>query len=147
MIDAHVHLDNGPLTLEYLLEFIEVAKKENINEIHILNHTHRFKEFALLYEDCKRNEEQIDWFTNRDLKDSIEDYLKLIKKVRSMDLPVKVLFGLEVCYFKDREDLLKELLSKYDFDFLIGSVHFINDIAYDCKWSIKELLLKNMQQG
>lgn len=139
MIDAHVHLDNGPLTIEYLLEFINVAKENNISEIHIVNHTHRFKEFAPLYEDCKCNQDQIKWLTNRDLKDSIKDYLNLIEKARSMDLSIKVLFGLEVCYFKDREELLKELLSKYDFDFLIGSVHFIDNIAYDCKWSIKEL--------
>ena len=139
MIDAHVHLDNGPLTLEYLLEFVETAKKQSIDEIHIVNHTHRFKEFAPLYEDCKCNIEQIVWFTKRDLKDSIEDYFKLIQEVRGINLPVKVLFGLEVCYFKDREDLLRDLLSKYKFDFLIGSVHFIHNIAYDCGWSIKEL--------
>ena len=95
MIDAHVHLDNGPLTLEYLLEFVEVAKKQNISELHILNHTHRFKEFAPLYEDCKCNAEQIEWFTNRDLKESIEDYLKLIQESRELFFFLFLIFLLE----------------------------------------------------
>lgn len=143
MIDAHVHLDNGPLTKEYLLEFVDEAVKHNIKVLQIVNHTHRFKEFAPLYEKCKCIDEQIDWFENRDLKDSIEDYYKLINEVRSLDLPIKVFFGLEVCYFKDREQFLKGMFNKYKFDFLIGSIHFIDNIAYDSKWSIKELWEKN----
>lgn len=138
MIDAHVHLDEGPLTLDYVLEFVREAKRQNINEIHLLNHTHRFKEFAPLYESCRYIREQNDWFNN-DLKDSIYDYIDLIKEVKALDLSVKVLFGLEVCYFKDKEDLTRRLLSVYDWDFLIGSIHFIDNIAYDSKWSLKEL--------
>ena len=142
MIDGHVHLDKGPLTKEYVLEFVDEAIKNNINEIHILNHSHRFKEFSVLYEKCKVVKEQVDWF-NRDFKDSIYDYIRLIDEVKKLDLPVKILFGLEVCYFSDREDMIKDLLKVYDWDFLIGSIHFINNIAYDCRWSVKELWEKN----
>lgn len=138
MIDAHVHLDEGPLTKEYVLKFVDEAVKNNIGEIHLLNHSHRFKEFSKLYDKCRFIKEQDEWY-NRDLHDSIYDYINLIKEIKDLDLPVKVLFGLEVCYFKDREEIIKEALKVYDWDFVIGSIHYVDNIAYDCSWSIKEL--------
>lgn len=44
-IDGHMHLENGPLTKEYVLQFVEEAQKKGIDEIQILDHTHRFIEF------------------------------------------------------------------------------------------------------
>ena len=43
--DNHVHLENGPLSKEYVEEFISQAVKMGVSELHILDHTHRFKEF------------------------------------------------------------------------------------------------------
>ena len=48
MIDGHVHLENGPLTKEYVMQFVEAAQKAGIDCLHILDHTHRFCEFAPL---------------------------------------------------------------------------------------------------
>ena len=31
MIDGHMHLENGPLTKEYVLEFVEEAHKKGIH--------------------------------------------------------------------------------------------------------------------
>lgn len=138
MIDAHVHLDEGPLTKEYLDQFVNEAIKNNIDEIHVLNHTHRFKEFYNIYKECFINEGQINWFS-KELKDSIYDYINFIEEMKKYTFPIKVLFGLEVCYFKDKEEEIKSILDLYNFDFLIGSVHFVDHIAYDCKWSIDEL--------
>ena len=44
---------------------------------------------------------------------------------------MKILFGLEVCYFKDFEDLTAEFTKDRGFDFLLGSVHFAGDFAFD----------------
>lgn len=134
MIDGHVHLDKGPLTKEYLDEFVKEAVKNNISEIHVLNHTHRFKEFKPLYENCFGIRRQAMWL-NFVLRDSIYDYIDFIEKMKKEKFPVKILFGLEVCYFEDKEDFIKEILSLYDFDFTIGSVHYIDGIGYDLPWS------------
>ena len=55
-------------------------------------------------------------------------------------MPIKVKFGLEVCYQKGQEDIIKKYISDiYDWDFLVGSVHAIDYIVYDSAWSKKEL--------
>ena len=45
MIDGHMHLEYGPLSVDYVLEFVQEAVKKGLDEIQILDHTHRFKEF------------------------------------------------------------------------------------------------------
>ena len=141
MIDGHVHLENGPLTKDYVYEFIDEAIKKGIDELQILDHTHRFKEFAPIYESYRINEAQTKWL-DKDLKDSIYDYIFLIEEMKKESLPIKISFGLEVCYQKEEENIIKELLKIYNWDFLIGSVHAIYHIAYDSKWSIEELWKK-----
>lgn len=139
MIDGHVHLEKGPLEKEYVYEFIEEAIKKNINELQILDHTHRFIECAPIYEKCKINQAQIDWLKS-DLRDSIYDYIDLIEQIKKETLPIKVSFGLEVCYQKPEEENIKKYIKDiYDWDFLVGSVHAIDYIVYDSAWSKKEL--------
>lgn len=139
MIDGHVHLEKGPLTKEYVYEFVKEAIKKGIDDLQILDHTHRFREFAPIYEKCKKNQAQIDWLKT-DLRDSIYDYIKLIDEMKKETLPIKVSFGLEVCYQKPEEENIKKLINDiYDWDFLVGSVHAINYIVYDSSWSKDEL--------
>ena len=139
MIDGHVHLEKGPLTKEYVYEFIDEAIRKNIGELQILDHTHRFKEFGPIYEKYKINEAQINWL-NSDLRNSIYEYIELVEEMKKETLPIKVTFGLEVCYQSEEEKSIKELIKDiYNWDFLVGSVHAIDYIVYDSAWSIKEL--------
>ena len=139
MIDGHVHLEKGPLTREYVYEFINEAINKGINELQILDHTHRFFEFAPLYENHYTSNAQTAWLTN-DLRDSIYDYIKLIEEMRKENLPIKVSFGLEVCYQKEKENFIREKIKDiYNWDFLVGSIHTINHIVYDSSWSVEEL--------
>lgn len=62
-----------------------------------------------------------------------------MKDIQQMDLPVKVKYGLEVCYVPEYENFLKELLGQYSFDFLVGAIHSIDGILYDMSFS-KDLL-------
>ena len=47
LVDGHMHLENGPLTKEYVMEFINEAYKQGFDRIQILDHTHRFKELFI----------------------------------------------------------------------------------------------------
>ena len=140
LVDGHVHLEHGPLTKEYVLRFIEEAKKKGLDEIDILDHSHRFREFRSCYEHLRVYPQQNEWL-NRPSKfaDHLDDYDLLIREVRQMELPLRVRFGLEVCYTEGTEEKLKEILKDRHYDFLTGSVHSVGDILYDMPFS-KELL-------
>ena len=138
MIDGHVHLENGPLTKDYVYEFINEAIKKDINELQILDHTHRFKEFEDVYKPYRINDAQKDWL-NHDLRNSIYEYIDLIEEMKKENLPIKVRFGLEVCFQQDEEEIIRNKCNIYPFDYLIGSVHAVDHIVYDSKWSLDEL--------
>ena len=77
MIDAHVHLENGPLSKEYVFEFIDTALEKGIDHLQILDHTHRFYEFREMYADiCQADPRQKAWFEKKQ-KNSIQDFIKL----------------------------------------------------------------------
>ncbi len=141
LIDGHMHLEYGPLSKEYVLEFVDAAHKKGISEIQILDHTHRFKEFEKMYEPLKKIEVQKNWLENKEMKfhNTLDEYTEVMEEVKKMDLPVKVKYGLEVCYTEDSEELIRNVLKKYNFDFVVGSVHSIDGILYDMPFS-KELL-------
>ena len=141
MIEGHMHLENGPLTKEYVLSFVEAAQQKGLDEIQILDHTHRFIEFEPIYEELKQYEVQKVWLENKKMKfkDHISDFIQLMEDIKKMDLPVKVTYGLEVCYVPQHEEYIRKVLSQYHFDFIVGAIHSIDGILYDMSFS-KELL-------
>lgn len=141
MKDGHMHLEYGPLTEEYVLQFVEHAKDMGLSEIQILDHTHRFIEFEPVYSDLREYEVQDTWLNNRKLKfrDHLSTYVELMERIKKMDLPVKVTYGLEVCYTPQAEEYIKSVLKDYHFDFLVGAIHSVDGILYDMPFS-EELL-------
>lgn len=140
MIDAHTHLENGPLSVEYAMQFVEAAKANGITTLHILDHTHRFIEFAPMYEPLKAADaRQKAWFDKKVLE-PLSAYHKLIEEMKQMDLGIEVKFGLEVCYAPQDKEFIREILSRYPYDFVIGSIHSIDGRLYDMKAFSKEIL-------
>lgn len=139
--DAHVHLENGPLSVEYVWEFVKAAHEKGIRHLQILDHTHRFYEFAPMYADViNADPRQKTWFEKKQVN-SIQDYIALIETCKEEKFPIKVSFGLEVCWADWREDFLKKQLAVYPFDFLVGSVHSVLDgRLYDMDGWSKEIL-------
>ena len=145
MMDGHMHLEYGELSTEYVMEFVNEAIKKGLDEIQILDHTHRFKDFESTYEELKVYPEQKAWLENKKLKfkETLDDYQKVIDALHAMDLPIKVKFGLEVCYVPKHETKLREILQGRKYDFLVGAVHSIDGVLYDMPFSKKLLWEKN----
>ena len=132
MLDSHIHFEHQPYDLKLIDDMVNVALSKGIDELNLLDHTHKFKEFEFLYEPTKKDEKSYIWYkTHKTI--SIKEYIDFIHIVQKRKYPVKLNFGLEVCYFPETEDKLREELKKYDLDFLIGSVHFIDGFAFDIK--------------
>lgn len=139
LIDGHIHLENGPLSVEYAMRFVDAGVKMGLDELHILDHTHRFIEFAPMYEPLKKaSHYQKEWFDKKH-PEPLANYFRLIEEMKQKDLPIRVKWGLEVCYAPEAKPLLKEILTAYPYDFLIGSIHSIDGLLYDMPFS-KEIL-------
>ncbi len=140
MIDGHIHLEKGPLTLDYLDRFISYAQKAGLEGIQILDHTHRFIEFADIYGEIKNASPlQRNWIENK-MKDRLSDYISLIFQAKKKKYPIEVKFGLEVCYTRHTEHILKNILKSCKFDFLVGAVHSVFGYLYDIDAFSKEIL-------
>lgn len=132
MIDGHIHLEQGPYTLEWVDRFVQKAVEMNLREIRLLEHCYRFREFVPMYGSvCAYSDYENEWFHRRSGIYALADYLELINRVRSKGYPITIKFGLEICYFKEYENFTADLVKDRGFDFLLGSVHFVDGFAYD----------------
>lgn len=135
MLDGHIHIERGDYTLEWIFRFVNKALEQGLDEIWLLEHCYRFKEFIPMYDSVCEYSEYIDeWFHRKAGILQLSDYLKLINYVRANPLPIKIKFGLEICYFKEFESFIdKQLGNKEEFDFILGSVHYVDNFAFDHK--------------
>ncbi len=139
-VDGHMHLEYGQLSVEYAMRFIEEGIRKGLDEIDILDHTHRFKEFRECYDHLRIYPQQDEWLNQKTkFCSTLDEYDELIAQIRKLNLPIRVRFGLEVCYTEETEELLREILKNRKYDFLTGAVHSLNHILYDMSFS-RELL-------
>ena len=131
MTDGHIHIERGEYTLDWINQFVNRAVEMEIDEIWLLEHCYRFEEFVPMYDSVCAYSEYVDaWFHRQAGVIKLEDYLELIERVKNEQFPVKIKFGLEICYFKEFEDFTAELTKDKGFDFLLGGFHFVDGIGH-----------------
>lgn len=134
MVDGHIHIERGAYTLDWINQFVNKAVEMEIDEIYLLEHCYQFHEFVPMYGSvCAYSEYVNAWFHRKAGVHKLTDYLELIEQVRNKQFPVKIKFGLEICYFKEFEDFIFTLTQNKGFDFLLGSIHFVDNFAFDHK--------------
>lgn len=104
--DYHVHaLAHGEYqyTYDWLKKFLIMARERQIMELGFAEH---------------------DEFISR-----IDT--KVLKRLQEEFPDIKLRLGLEVDYIPGREDYIRQLSQSYDFDYIIGSVHFIDGWGFD----------------
>lgn len=148
--DYHVHIERGPYTFEWLDQFIQTAQLRGIAEIGIVEHSHRFQEFAFLYDsmiqdDTELGQYQKDWLAKRLNQVTFNQYQKFITAARKKGYPIKM--GLEICYLPGYDQQIRELIDQLSPDFVIGSLHWVDGWGFDhsttnpgwAKWTTQEL--------
>ena len=136
MTDYHMHFEYGTYDENWVKLFFQEAQKKGLNEIGISEHTHGFKEFKDLYyeelilDNSEIGEFQKKWLDNPKSKfvHTLDEYRDFINYLKSRGYPVKL--GLEVCNFHNQKHV-QEILSKYEWDYLIVSIHFIKGWGFD----------------
>ena len=139
-IDYHMHFEKGSYDKTWVEGFFQAAKDRGVAEIGISEHSHTFPEFKELYyedlilDDSAMGTFQRQWLQSNKFKYTLDDYFRFMAELRKEHT---VRTGIEVCNFQDQEKV-KDILKDYDFDYVIGSVHFLHGWAYDCSEIIAE---------
>ena len=124
------------MTRERIELYVEAAQERGVRQIAITEHLFRFREaFDLLYGwwDADRAHPALAAATRAYLEDhvsaSVADYARAIEACKSAGLPV--LLGIEMDWFPDRAGELRRFLAPYDWDIVLGSVHWIGAWGFD----------------
>ena len=123
LTDYHVHLRPDDLDAEagdYFTaanvdRYLAAAEEGGIEELGVSEHVYRFQQALDVWDHPF-------WIENaRDDLDAYRDFVRTT--------PLRL--GLETDYVPGREDRIANLLDARDFDYVIGSVHFVRDAAVD----------------
>jgi histidinol-phosphatase (PHP family) len=124
IVDYHMHLRSPAEEVEHSLEsvepFLETAASRGIDEVGFTEHVYYFRQTAEIWD--------LEYQSERCVYD-LDAYCDTILEAKRRGLPVKL--GLEVDYVGDRQARLGELLEPYPWDYLLGSVHWIDRLAVD----------------
>ena len=127
IVDYHMHLRDRPggeargrYGADRAEEYVEQAHASGVHEIGFTDHVFHFRHSLALWE--------IEWMRER-CTDDLDEYVAAVEEAKGRGLPVKL--GLEVDYFPGIERGLAELLAPYPWDYLLGSVHFVDGFPVD----------------
>lgn len=124
IVDYHMHLRAPDESLDHSVEgverFVEAAAERGLDEIGFTEHVYYFRQTRDL------------WSVPSQLKHcayDIEPYVDSVVEAKRRGLPVKL--GLEVDYEVGREHDTRQLLDPYPWDYLVGSIHFLDGRGID----------------
>ncbi len=123
LTDYHLHLrpdePNTPpgrfFTDENVDRYLEAASGAGVGELGVSEHIHRFADALSLWKHPF-------WVEN-----ATDDLAAYCDFVRSTPLRL----GIEMDFLPGAEDRVSNLLGEHDFDYVVGSVHFLDDVAVD----------------
>jgi histidinol-phosphatase (PHP family) len=127
--DYHMHLRDEHEEIAHdvgsIEPFVATARAAGVDEIGLSEHVYYFRQTRELW--------TVPYHVERCVHD-IEPYVDAVLEAKGRGLPVKL--GLEVDYEPAREEETRELLAPYPWDYLLGSIHFIDGVAVDAMPSL-----------
>ncbi len=112
--------DGGARSPAWIGRYVAQAKARAVSEIAITEHVHRFTEAR-------------DWHTNPwwqgEATEDIDVHVQALVDARAAGLPVLV--GIEMDWLPNRTEEISRFLDRRPFDIVLGSVHWIEELAID----------------
>jgi histidinol-phosphatase (PHP family) len=128
LTDYHLHLrpDEVGSTEEYFTHenvdrYLAAAEEQGIDELGVSEHIYRFGEALELWDHA---------YWRDQAKDDLGAYVDFVRTT-----PLRL--GIEADFIRGAEDRIEELLRSHDFDYVIGSIHYlgqqgaVDDRRYD----------------
>lgn len=126
IVDYHMHLRDERNDIDHTAAavepFVEVARERGIDEIGFTEHVYYFRE--------TREAWTLPYQTERCVYE-LDAYVDAVLEAKRQGLPVKL--GLEVDWFPPANERLAELLAPYPWDYLLGSVHWLDGQGVDSR--------------
>jgi histidinol-phosphatase (PHP family) len=130
LTDYHVHLrpdEDGTPAARYFTaanaeRYREAAAERGIAELGVAEHVHRFTAALDVWQHP---------FWRSQAHDDLDDYVAFVREETDLRL------GIEADFVPGREDRMAALLDQHEWDYVVGSVHFLGDYAVD--WDDPEI--------
>lgn len=131
LTDYHLHLrrdDSGTSAHEFFTEenaerYLDAAERAGIAELGVSEHLYRFREALQIWDHP---------FWKEQATDDLAAYCEFVRTT-----PLRL--GIEADFVPGAEDRAASLLDGHDFDYVVGSIHFLGDRAVDhAGWDIWE---------
>jgi histidinol-phosphatase (PHP family) len=124
LTDYHVHLrldDAEATAAEHFTaanaeRYREAASERGIAELGVSEHVYRFREALEVWQHP---------FWQAYALDDLDNYCRFVREETDLRL------GIEVDFVPGAEDRTASLLESHDFDYVVGSVHFLRDASVD----------------
>jgi histidinol-phosphatase (PHP family) len=127
IVDYHMHLRDrhgdepgGRYLVERLEQYVDRARAAGVDEIGVSDHGYHFRQLEPLFDHP--------WMRER-WGDDLDEYVAAVEAGKARGLPVKL--ALEVDFVPDRIDAIAAALESYPWDYLLGSVHFVDGKSVD----------------
>ncbi|HST24355.1 MAG TPA: histidinol-phosphatase [Gaiellaceae bacterium] len=127
IVDYHMHLRRPETDREEvdhsagaIERYLETAAARGVDEIGFTEHVYYFRQTWDVW--------TLDYQFERCVYD-LDRYCDVVLEAKRQGLPVKL--GLEVDFVGERQEQLTEAIAGYPWDFLLGSVHWIDGLAVD----------------
>jgi histidinol-phosphatase (PHP family) len=126
LTDYHVHLrpdEDGTSAERYFTRanadtYREIAGARGIGELGVAEHVHRFVQALEVW--------QHPWYRHW-AHDDLDAYCGFVREETDLKL------GIEADFLPGREEETAELLERRDWDYVLGSIHFLRDEALDIR--------------
>lgn len=138
MDKMQTRLKYGEFSKWWLDFYLQEALNKGLKQVGIVDHLYRFKETKAYFEkyidleSVEVGRKQAEWL-EQVMVSELHDFVNLINSAKRewAEKGVELKLGIEADYFVGGEQELAAILDKYEFDYIIGSVHFYNGWGFD----------------
>ncbi len=131
-------VQNGCYSEEWLDLYLQQAKQLGLREVGIVDHLYRFKETRAYFERfMKLDDSEIgqlqQYWLDRVMTENIDTFVSTIQQAKEKwhREGIALKLGIEADYFIGGEMELTSLLADHPWDYVIGSVHFVDGWGFD----------------
>jgi histidinol-phosphatase (PHP family) len=152
LVDCHTHLQphgqQPPMTIERIREYVDAGARRGVTHVAITEHLFRFQEAYRLLEGWWDDDPNpglaalARTYWQDHVSGSVAEYVRVVEHAKSLGLPV--FLGLEMDWLRGKEEQLRAFLAPYDWDIVLGSVHYIgawgfDDARFIDEWSRRDI--------